>query len=77
VKDFNRRFLIVKKNLHNLVMRPTATASFSIFLNKEAATMKRCSYNTTGLSPVLKKPHPSTKGQEKTKQEQPLHYNAY
>jgi hypothetical protein len=24
-------------------------------------------YNTTGLSPVLKKPHPTTKGQGKTK----------
>jgi hypothetical protein len=37
--------------------------------------MKRFSYNTTGLYPVLKKPHPATKGQEKTKagtkQEQP------
>jgi hypothetical protein len=37
--------------------------------------MKIFSYNTTGLSPVLKKPHPTTKGQEKTKagakQEQP------
>jgi hypothetical protein len=37
--------------------------------------MKRFSYNTTGLSPVLKKYHPTTKGQEKTKagtkQEQP------
>jgi hypothetical protein len=37
--------------------------------------MKRFSYNTTGLSPVLKKPHPTTKGQDKTKegtkQEQP------
>jgi hypothetical protein len=29
--------------------------------------MKRFSYNTTGLSQVLKKPHPATKGQEKTK----------
>jgi hypothetical protein len=37
--------------------------------------MKRFSYNTTGLYTVLKKPHPSTKGQDKTKegkkQEQP------
>jgi hypothetical protein len=37
--------------------------------------MKRFSYNTTGLSPVLKKPHLTTKGQDKTKsgtkQEQP------
>jgi hypothetical protein len=37
--------------------------------------MKRFSYNTTGLSPVMKKPHPTTKGQDKTKaglkQEQP------
>jgi hypothetical protein len=37
--------------------------------------MKRFSYNTTGLSPVLKKHHPTTKGQDKTKtgttQEQP------
>jgi hypothetical protein len=37
--------------------------------------MKRFSYNTTGLSPVLKKPHPATKGQDRTKegtqQEQP------
>jgi hypothetical protein len=37
--------------------------------------MKRFSYNTTGLSPVLKKPHPTTKGQENrksgAKQEQP------
>jgi hypothetical protein len=30
--------------------------------------MKRFSYNTTGLSPVLKKPHPTTKGQDKTKE---------
>jgi hypothetical protein len=29
--------------------------------------MKRFSYNTPGLSPVLKKPHPTMKGQEKTK----------
>jgi hypothetical protein len=37
--------------------------------------VKRFSYNTTGLSQVLKKPHPTTNGQEKTKggakQEQP------
>jgi hypothetical protein len=37
--------------------------------------MKRSSYDTTGLSPVLKNPHPTTKGQDKTKagtkQEQP------
>jgi hypothetical protein len=37
--------------------------------------MKRFSYNTTGLSPVLKNPHPATKAQDKTKegtkQEQP------
>jgi hypothetical protein len=30
--------------------------------------MKRFSYNTTGLSPVLKKPHPTNKGQDKTKE---------
>jgi hypothetical protein len=30
--------------------------------------MKRFSYNTTGPSPVLKKPHPTTKGQDKTKE---------
>jgi hypothetical protein len=29
--------------------------------------MKRFSYNTTGLSPVLKKPHPAMEGQEKRK----------
>jgi hypothetical protein len=56
-----------KKNLHNIVLRPTATAPFLI--------IKRFSYNATGLSPVLKKPHPTTKGQGKTKsgteQEQP------
>jgi hypothetical protein len=37
--------------------------------------MKRFSHNTTGLSPVLRNPHPTTKGQnrtkEGTKQEQP------
>jgi hypothetical protein len=32
--------------------------------------MKRFSYNTTGLSPVLKKPHPTTKGQDRQKKEQ-------
>jgi hypothetical protein len=30
--------------------------------------MKIFSYNTTGLSSVLKKPHPTTKGQDKTKE---------
>jgi hypothetical protein len=30
--------------------------------------MKIFSYNTTGLSPVLKKPHPTTKGQDKAKE---------
>jgi hypothetical protein len=30
--------------------------------------MKRFSYNTTGVYLVLKKPHPTTKGQEKTKE---------
>jgi hypothetical protein len=30
--------------------------------------MKRFSYNTTGLSPVLKKPHPTTKGRDITKE---------
>jgi hypothetical protein len=75
VNDFNRRFLLVKKILHNLVLRPTAAAPFSSFVNPQAATMKRFSYNTTGLSPVLKKPHPNNKGQDKrkegTQQEQP------
>jgi hypothetical protein len=75
VNAFNRRFLLIKTFLQNLVLRPTATAPFSIFFNIQAATMKRFSYNTTGLSPVLKKPHPTTKGQDKTKegtkQEQP------
>jgi hypothetical protein len=75
VKAFNRRFLLVKIFPHNLVLLPTATATFSIFLHIQAATMKRFSYNATGLSPVLKKPHPTTKGQKKTKagekQEQP------
>jgi hypothetical protein len=37
--------------------------------------MKRFSYNTTGLYPVLKKSHPTTKGNDRTKegtkQEQP------
>jgi hypothetical protein len=76
VKAFNRHFLLVKIFLHNLVLRPTVTASFSIlFLHTQAATMRRFSYNTTGLSPVLKKPHPTMKGQEKkkagAKQDQP------
>jgi hypothetical protein len=75
VDAFNRRFLLVKKILHNLVLCPTETAPFLIFFNIQAATMKRFSYKTTGLSPVLKNPHPTTKGQDKTKegtkQEQP------
>jgi hypothetical protein len=75
VKSFNRRFLLVNIFLHNLVLHPAATAAFSIFLHTQAATMKIFSYNTTGLSPVLKELHPTMKGQEKTKpgakQEQP------
>jgi hypothetical protein len=67
VKTFNRRSLLVKIFLHKLVLNPTATATFSIFFYIQTATMKRFSYNNTGLSPVLKKPHPTTKGQEKTK----------
>jgi hypothetical protein len=43
--------------------------------------VKRFSYTTTGLSPVLKKPHPTTKGQDKTKegtkQEQPWMVQGY
>jgi hypothetical protein len=30
--------------------------------------MKKFSYNTTGVSPVLKKPHPTTKVKGKTKE---------
>jgi hypothetical protein len=75
VKAFNSYSLLVKIFLHKIVLRPTVTSTFSIFLHTQSATMKRFSYNTTGLSPVLKKPHPTMKDQEKTKegakQEQP------
>jgi hypothetical protein len=75
VKAFNRSSLLVIFFPHKPVLRPTATAPFSILFNTQEATIKRFSYITTGLSPVLKKPHPTTKGQEKTKsrakQEQP------
>jgi hypothetical protein len=54
---------------------PYSSSTIFDFFNIQAATMKRFSYNTTRLSPVLKKPHPTTKGQDKTKegtkQEQP------
>jgi hypothetical protein len=39
---------------------------FEVF-NIKAATTTRFSYNTTGLSPVFKNPHPTMKGQDKTK----------
>jgi hypothetical protein len=52
-----------------------SNSTILVFFNIQAATMKRFSYNTTGLSPVLKKPYSCTKGQDKTKegtkQEQP------
>jgi hypothetical protein len=70
VKAFKRRSLLVIFLPHKPVLRPTATAPFSNFFLTQAATMKSFSYNTTGLFPVLKKPHCTTKGQEKKNQEQ-------
>jgi hypothetical protein len=75
VKAFDRHFLLVNIFLRNLVLRPTVTATFSIFLTYTSSINEDIFIQYHWLIYSIKKPHPTTKDQEKTKagakQEQP------
>jgi hypothetical protein len=75
VKAFNRRFLLVKIFPQNLVLRPTATATFSVFLTYSSSNNEEIFIQYHWLISSIKKPRPTMTGQEKTKagekQEQP------
>jgi hypothetical protein len=72
VKDFNRCFLLVNIFLHKLILRPTATTTFSIFLTYTSSNNEEIFIQYHWLISSIKKASPyhdrsgENKGRSKT-----------